>query len=313
MMEIKQMPQPVIEIKDLVKRFGTREVVCGLDLNVYPGDCLGLLGPNGAGKTTTIHMLTGLAIPTSGSISIFGMPADRRLRDIKMRTGVVPQSDSLDPDLTVLENLVVYAGYFGIRAKKARQRAEELLEFFALASRSDEIIQNLSGGQRRRLLLARALINAPDLLILDEPTVGLDPQARLLIWERLSILRRQGTTMLLTSHYMEEVERLATRVIILENGKTLAQGIPSEMVHDEIGEEVLEFTDSPERLDKVEEKLLACDNISTDRYDSRLVVYIRKPCREIDELAISQRHVIKRPPTLEDLFLKLTGRRLKDE
>ncbi len=303
---------PVIEIKNLVKRFGDREVVSGLDLCVEQGECIGLLGPNGAGKTTTIHMLTGLAVPTSGSITVFGLPAEKRLREIKLRTGVVPQSDSLDPDLTVLENLVIYAGYFGIRTRKARKRAEELLDFFALKSRSNEIIQNLSGGQRRRLLLARALINAPDLLILDEPTVGLDPQARLLIWERLSILRRQGTTMLLTSHYMEEVQRLATRVIILENGKTLTQGVPSEMVRQEIGEEVIEFTDDPERLDIIEKQLAGCDGVTTERYDGRLVVYVRKPCRETDELAISQRHVIKRPPTLEDLFLKLTGRRLKD-
>ena len=306
------MTEHIIEIRDLVKKFGDREVVSGLDLCVNQGECMGLLGPNGAGKTTTIHMLLGLAIPTSGRISIFGMPLKENLRKIKMRTGVVPQADSLDPDLTVLENLVVYAGYFGIRKKTAINRAEELLEFFALKSRSNEIIQNLSGGQRRRLLLARALINAPDLLILDEPTVGLDPQARILIWERLAVLRRQGTTMLLTSHYMEEVQRLATRVTILENGKTLAQGIPSKMVKQDIGEEVLEFTDSPEKLDVLEKEISHC-NVTVERYDGRLVVYIREPCREIDEIAISQRHVIKRPPTLEDLFLKLTGRRLKDE
>ncbi len=305
------MASPVIEIRNLVKKYGDREVVSDLDLCVNQGECLGLLGPNGAGKTTTIQMLLGLAIPTSGNISIFGMPLRANLRQIKMRIGVVPQADSLDPDLTVLENLVVYAGYFGIHRKTATTRAEELLEFFALKSRSNEIIQNLSGGQRRRLLLARALINAPDLLILDEPTVGLDPQARILIWERLAILRRQGTTMLLTSHYMEEVQRLATRVIILENGKTLAQGIPSQMVKQEIGQEVLEFTDSPEKLDEIEKEIRDC-NVNVERYDGRLVLYIHKPCREIDEIAILQRHVIKRPPTLEDLFLKLTGRRLKD-
>ncbi len=303
--------QHIIKISNLVKRFGDREVVRGLDLCVSQGECLGLLGPNGAGKTTTIHMLLGLAIPTSGEISVFGMPLRKNLRKIKMRIGVVPQADSLDPDLTVIENLVVYAGYFGIRAKTARSRAMELLEFFALKSRSHEIIQNLSGGQRRRLLLARALINAPDLLILDEPTVGLDPQARLLIWERLAILRRQGTTMLLTSHYMEEVQRLATKVIIMENGKTLTQGVPSELVRAEIGEEVLEFSDSPEKLDIIEQQLRRC-NVSIERYDGRLMVYLREPCKEIDEIALSQRHVIKRPPTLEDLFLKLTGRRLKD-
>ncbi len=305
------MNETVVEIKNLIKRYGEREVVSGLNLSVKAGECIGLLGPNGAGKTTTIHMLLGLAIPTSGKISIFNMPLASKLRQIKMRTGVVPQSDSLDPDLTVLENLIIYGGYFGIPKKTAKNRASELLDFFALSSRSDEIIQHLSGGQRRRLLLARALINAPELLILDEPTVGLDPQARLLIWERLAVLRRQGTTMLLTSHYMEEVERLATGVIILENGRTIAQGVPAEMVREQIGDEVLEFSDTPDKLKSIQTELSRC-NVSTEHYDGRLVVYVKEPCREIEEIAILQRHVTKRPPTLEDLFLKLTGRRLKD-
>jgi lipooligosaccharide transport system ATP-binding protein len=256
-------------------------------------------------------MLLGIAIPTSGEISIFNLPLSSKLREIKMRTGVVPQSDSLDPDLTVLENLIIYGGYFGIPEKMGKNRAAELLDFFALSSRKDEIIQHLSGGQRRRLLLARALINAPELLILDEPTVGLDPQARLLIWERLAVLRRQGTTMLLTSHYMEEVERLATGVIILENGRTIAQGVPAEMVREQIGDEVLEFSDTPDKLQSIQAELSRCD-VATEHYDGRLIAYIKEPCREIEEIAILQRHVTKRPPTLEDLFLKLTGRRLKD-
>ncbi len=302
---------PVVETVELVKKFGSRAVVAGLNLRIDHGECVGLLGPNGAGKTTTINMLLGLAVPTSGTISIFDMPLPERLMEAKMRIGVVPQADSLDPDLTVLENLIVYGGYFGLSSKLARGRADELLDFFALSRRRDEIIQHLSGGQRRRLLLARALINAPDLLILDEPTVGLDPQARLLIWERLAILRRHGTTMLLTSHYMEEVERLATRVIIMENGKTIAQGDPHEMVKKQIGIEVLEFTDSPDVLDQIERQIDRC-GASTEREDGRLLVYVKEPCSALESLAINQRHVTKRPPTLEDLFLKLTGRRLKD-
>ncbi len=302
---------PVVEIQNLTKRFGDREAIGGIDLNIYPGECLGLLGPNGAGKTTTINILLGLVRPTSGEIHVFGEPIPKRLRHVKLRIGVVPQADNLDPDLTVLENLITYAAYYGIGHSMARRRADKLLQFFALKNRKDEIIQHLSGGQRRRLLLARALVNEPELLILDEPTIGLDPQARYLIWERLETLRSQGTTMLLTSHYMEDISHLANRVSILDEGKVVAEGDPQKMVTDMIGVEVFEIVDSPEELDRLEREISPC-NVDTERVSDRLFIYRRDPCRELEALAVIHHHVSRRPTNLEDLFLKLTGRTLRE-
>ncbi len=303
--------ETVLKIRGLRKSFGTRPVLRGIDIELVKGTCLGLLGPNGAGKTTTIRILLGLVIPTQGEIEVFGEPYPGSIRRVKYRIGVVPQMDNLDPDLTIFENLLVYANYFNIPRKVARQRAEELLEFFALKNRRNEIIQNLSGGQRRRLLLARALINRPELLILDEPTIGLDPQARLLMWQRLEALRKNGTTMLLTSHYMEEVSRLATQVIIIDNGKAIARGNPREIVEKMLGMEVIEFSADEERLNELAQLLKTC-NVETERVGTRLYVYIKSGCRELDEAASTMPHVVKRPATLEDLFLKLTGRKLRE-
>ena len=302
---------PVVEIRNLTKRFGEREAVGGINLSIYPGECLGLLGPNGAGKTTTINILLGLVRPTSGKIHVFGEPIPKRLRHIKLRIGVVPQADNLDPDLTVLENLITYAAYYGIGRSIAKKRSEDLLHFFALKNRSNEIIQHLSGGQRRRLLLARALVNRPELLILDEPTIGLDPQARYLIWERLEALKSQGTTMLLTSHYMEDISRLANRVSILDGGKVVAEGDPKKMVVDMIGIEVVEVVDTPEGLDRLEKSVSSC-NVDTERVSDRLFIYRRDSCPELESLAVTHHHVSRRPTNLEDLFLKLTGRILRE-
>ncbi len=302
---------PLVEIRNLTKRFGDRVAVKDLDLCIHPKECLGLLGPNGAGKTTTIQMLLGLVRYTSGEISIFGESIPERLKQVKLRIGVVSQGDNLDPDLTVYENLIVYASYFGIERSTARKRANDLLDFFALKNRSNEIIQHLSGGQRRRLLLSRALINNPELLILDEPTIGLDPQARHLIWERLEDLISQGTTMLLTSHYMEEVSRLANRVLILDEGEIVAQGDPKKMVADLIGSEVFEVVDSPKNLTALKEALRSC-KVNIEKTADRFFIYVREPCAELDTMAITLRHVSKRPANLEDLFLKLTGRTLRE-
>jgi lipooligosaccharide transport system ATP-binding protein len=302
---------PLVEIRSLTKHFGDREAVKHIDLNLYHGECLGLLGPNGAGKTTTIYMLLGLVRPSSGSISVFGQSYPKRLRCIKRRIGVAPQTDNLDPDLTVLQNLLTYASYFRIDGRTARRTSEELLDFFALKNRSGDIIQHLSGGQRRRLLLSRALINAPDLLILDEPTIGLDPQARHLIWEGLENLRAKGTTMLLTSHYMQEVSRLANRVMIMEQGSVVAEGNPAEMVANMVGKEVFEIADVPAELDSLQEHLRSC-KADQERTADRLFVYTREPCPELEALAAAHRHVTKRPANLEDLFLKLTGRTLRE-
>ncbi len=301
----------VLSVKNLRKKFGDRTVLKNLDIHLPKGSCLGLLGPNGAGKTTTIRILLGLVVPSGGEIEIFGQKYPRGIKKVKYHIGVVPQMDNLDPDLTIVENLLVYANYFKIPQKVARKRAEELLDFFALKNRRNEIIQNLSGGQRRRLLLARALINKPLLLILDEPTIGLDPQARLLMWQRLEALRKKGTTMLLTSHYMEEVSRLATQVIIIDNGKAIAQGNPKQIVEDILGMEVMEFSGDPEELKKLARRLENCE-VQTELVGQRLYVYIKAGCNVLDDAASNMSHVVKRPATLEDLFLKLTGRKLRE-
>ncbi|MDD3554731.1 MAG: ABC transporter ATP-binding protein [Deltaproteobacteria bacterium] len=301
----------LLEIRGLRKAFGERVAVSGLDFAVRKGECLGLLGPNGAGKTTTIHMLLGLVTPLSGDIYFFGVNAARRLSELKKRIGVTPQTDNLDPDLTAMENLTVYASYFGIDYKTASARAEELLDFFALKNRRNEIISAFSGGQRRRLLIARALINNPDLLILDEPTIGLDPQARRLIWDCLEMLRRNGTTMLLTSHYMEEVSRLATQVLILDGGKAVAYGVPDALVQRHVGREVYEIRGSREHLAGLRPLLASC-KADFETGQDVLRIFVRETCPELDALVLEQSHVTRRPAGLEDLFLRLTGSELKE-
>jgi lipooligosaccharide transport system ATP-binding protein len=304
--------EPLVKVTDLRKRFGRHEVVKGINLSVSRGECLGLLGPNGAGKTTIINILLGLVTPSSGSIFIFDLKYPEDLRKIKQRIGVVPQLDNLDPDLTVMENLLTYASYFGIKRSIAREKSLGLLEFFALKTRMDDIIQHLSGGMRRRLLIARAIINNPELLILDEPTIGLDPQARHLIWDRLSELKGQGITILLTSHYMEEVARLSDRVMIMDSGMVSAEGHPRELVRDIVGVDVYEVLNESQNLDEVEKRLREC-KANFDKFHEKIIIYVREPCAELDALALSCPHVIKRPANLEDLFLKLSGRSLKEE
>jgi len=301
----------LLRVNGLRKAFGERVAVSGLDFAVRKGECLGLLGPNGAGKTTTIHMLLGLVTPLSGDIYFFGVNAARRLSELKKRIGVTPQTDNLDPDLTAMENLTVYASYFGIDYKTASARAEELLDFFALKNRRNEIISAFSGGQRRRLLIARALINNPDILILDEPTIGLDPQARRLIWDCLEVLRKNGTTMLLTSHYMEEVSRLATQVLILDGGKAVAYGVPDALVQRHVGREVYEIRGSREHLAGLRPLLASC-KADFETGQDVLRIFVRETCPELDALVLEQSHVTRRPAGLEDLFLRLTGSELKE-
>lgn len=301
----------IVSVTGLTKRFGERLVVDNISFSIQRGQCVGFLGPNGAGKTTCINMLLGLVEKSAGEIRIFDLEAPRFHREIKARIGVVPQADSLDPDLSVEENLRTYAGYFRLPRRLARERVEELLHFFALHNRRDEIIEHLSGGQRRRLLLARALINEPQLLILDEPTIGLDPQARHLIWERLAILQAQGTTMLLTSHYLEEVSRLSQQVLILDHGHVVVQGEPQQLITDLVGLEVFEVDGTAAELDALAASFRQC-NATQERVGDKLYVYAREDCSRLVKVLGNAGSWVRRPANLEDLFIQLTGRSLRE-
>ncbi|MBI4373393.1 MAG: ABC transporter ATP-binding protein [Deltaproteobacteria bacterium] len=222
--------EPLILAKELVKKFGPMTAVDHISFAVDKGECLGFLGPNGAVKTTTMRMLFGFSKATSGTLTVFGLSVDDKIREIKRRTGVVPQEDSLDPELTVLQNLLIYARYFDLPIHEARKRADNLLEFFQLKEKAKGEPGRLSGGMKRRLLIARALINQPELLILDEPTTGLDPQSRHMMWDRIKELQKQGVTSILTTHYMEEAERLCDRTVVMDIGKIIEEGRPADLV-----------------------------------------------------------------------------------
>ncbi len=308
---VKREGEPVVSVAGLSKDFGDRRAVDDISFTISSGECVGFLGPNGAGKTTTINILLGLARKSAGRINLLGREIPEKHRQVKRRIGVVPQADSLDPDLTVAENLLTYAGYFNIPKKKALAKTGELLHFFALSNRSDEIIEHLSGGQRRRLLLARALINDPQLLILDEPTIGLDPQARHLMWERLEILKEQGTTMLLTSHYLDEVSRLSDRVLIMDQGRIVAEGAPRQLISEMVGLEVFEVEGSGAELDELEKKFSTC-KAEIERANDKLYVYTREECDRLEKLLAGKRDWLRRPANLEDLFIQLTGRSLRE-
>ena len=300
----------ILDITDLRKNYGALQAVDGINLNVDQGECFGLLGPNGAGKTTTIRMLYGYTPRDSGKIRIFDLDIDRDIRAIKTRIGICQQEDSLDPDLSVRNNLVGFARYFSIPKREAEQRADELLDFFSLGNRAGDNVRILSGGLKRRLMLARALINRPDLVILDEPTTGLDPQSRQLLWEKLASLKKQGLSILLTTHYMEEAERLCDRLVIVDQGRILIEGKPRELIHREIGRDVLEIFDPDEQI----RRFLQERNCRVEELDKRLMVYLDNG----DELFLRLTRDIRaegctlRPASLEDLFLKLTGRELRE-
>jgi lipooligosaccharide transport system ATP-binding protein len=296
--------------RGLRKSFAAAEVVRNLDVEVGAGECFGLLGPNGAGKTTTLKLLLGLSTPDAGEIRLLGLPVPQRAREARARVGVVPQFDSLDPDFTVAENLVVYGRYFGIRPDAMRQRIPELLEFAGLAGRADARIQTLSGGMKRRLTLARALVNDPQLVVMDEPTTGLDPQARHLIWERLRQLTQQGKTLVLTTHFMEEAERLCTRVAIMDRGVLIAQGSPRALIGEHIEPQVVEvhgpgFEAWMERARRFAPRV--------ERAGETVFCYASDARPILQDLEGQHALVyLHRPANLEDVFLKLTGRDLRD-
>ena len=300
----------VLEVRALRKSFGALEVVRGVDLAVAPGECFGLLGPNGAGKTTTLRLCLGLIAPDAGDIELLGEPVPRRAREARLRIGVVPQSDNLDPDFTVAENLLVYGRYFGLPPREVRARTGPLLEFAGLTGREGAKINTLSGGMKRRLTLARALVNDPQVLFLDEPTTGLDPQARHMIWERMRRLTMQGKTLILTTHFMEEAERLCQRLAIMDHGRIIASGSPRELIEQHIEPQVVEVHGLGVEAWMEPAKGVAArvervgDTVFCYAENSELLL---KSLEGQDELGY-----LRRPASLEDVFLKLTGRDLRD-
>jgi lipooligosaccharide transport system ATP-binding protein len=301
--------------RQLEKSYGSRVAVDGIDFEVPPAICFGFLGPNGAGKTTTMKMIYGLATVGRGELRVLGMDVTRERRQIKARLGVVPQETNLDNDLTVRENLVLQASYFGTDARTARPRADELLEFTLLADRAEERIQSLSGGMKRRLLIARALVNDPELIVLDEPTTGLDPQARIAVWRALERLRSRGVTLLLTTHYMEEAARLCDRLLIMDHGRIVTEGDPAALVREHVGREVLELRLEP-GCDA--EALIASLDGRLDGYDlteDALTLYADDAeglLRALDNDRFPTDSALVRHATLEDVFLRLTGRSLRE-
>jgi len=303
-------PPPIIAARGLIKRFGDHVAVDGIDLGVAAGLCFGLLGPNGAGKTTTLRMILGQSPPTAGTLRVFDQPIPEATRRVRARIGVVPQLDNLDPDFTVAENLRVYASYFGLGAEDVGERMDRLLAFAGLGERRDTRIEQLSGGMKRRLTIARALVNDPELLILDEPTTGLDPQARHLIWSRLRELRRAGKTLLLTTHFMEEAERLCDELVIMDAGRILSQGSPRALIHRHVEAHVVEVpraaSEFRSRLDGLDGYRLEALGDTTYLYadDARPLLH-----RLEDAPGLTCLH---RPANLEDVFLRLTGHELRD-
>ena len=301
--------------RGLRKSYGGRVAVNGIDFEVPPGVCFGFLGPNGAGKTTTMKMIYGLVAVEGGELRVLGLDARRQRREIKSRIGVVPQETNLDGDLTIRQNLTFQGRYFGVDSRRAGERADELLEFALLADRAEERVQALSGGMKRRLLVARALVNEPELIVLDEPTTGLDPQARLAVWRALDRLRRQGVTLLLTTHYMEEAARLCDRLLIMDDGRIVTEGEPGRLVDKHVGREILELElgdgcDGEALVESIDGRLSG-----HDLSDGRLTLFTE----DAEELLHSLDHerfptdsAYVRRATLEDVFLRLTGRTLRE-
>jgi lipooligosaccharide transport system ATP-binding protein len=304
--------QPVhLRVSGLRKLYGDLEVVAGIDLELKPGECFGLLGPNGAGKTTTLRLCLGLIDPDGGEIEVLSLPVPDRAREARRRVGVVPQADNLDPDFTVEENLLVYGRYFGLGDAAVRGRIPALLDFAGLNARAGSRIQTLSGGMKRRLTLARSLINDPDLIFMDEPTTGLDPQARHLIWERLRQLLHQGKTIFLTTHFMDEAERLCHRLAIMDRGRIIAQGAPRELIARHIEPQVVEvYGDGAGRWAREfgqahsERCETAGETVFCYAHDADPLVH---NLESEEDLRYLHRHA-----NLEDVFLKLTGRELRD-
>ncbi len=307
------MTQPIFRIKNLNKHFGDNHVVKDLSFDIAAGECLGVIGPNGAGKTTTIRMSLGQTTPDSGEIEILGMNMPQDASAIKARLGVVSQFDTLDPDFNLEENILVYGRYFGMKKAQIEPRIPKLLDFASLTSKAKSKPGELSGGMKRRLSLARSLVNDPDLLLLDEPTTGLDPQARHLMWERLQTLTAQGKSILLTTHFMDEAERLCHRLLVIDHGKKIAEGRPRELIAQHLEPDVLEVY-GVGALALQHESTVTQHAARVEVSGETLFLYTRDAKPMLAALqAFPMLRTLHRPANLEDLFLKLTGRQIRED
>jgi lipooligosaccharide transport system ATP-binding protein len=302
----------LIKARGLTKRFNHNlTAVDHIDFEVYKGECVGFLGPNGAGKTTTVRMIYCFLPVTEGTLTVAGMDVSTQAREIKGMIGVSPQEDNLDPDFSVLKNLQVYARYFDIPKEAATKRALDLLKFFQLEEKKDASIYQLSGGMKRRLIMARALINEPKILLLDEPTTGLDPQARHLVWDEIRSLRKRGVTVILTTHYMDEASALCDRVLVVDNGKIIETGVPHELVRRFVGEDVLEVEYDEDVVKTLKAEL---PGAQVEVFGDQVRVFIDEPHGVFERVVkkFPDKNMTIRNANLEDVFLKLTGRKLRE-
>ena len=304
--------EPIVQVTDLVKRYGTLTAVNGISFSVDQTECFGILGPNGAGKSSTLRILTAISPATSGSVVIDGLDVAQHPRQVKARLGVVPQEEDLDTDLPVLQNLLVYSRYFRMPPKLALESATEALNFFELGDRADTKVDTLSGGMKRRLVIARAMLNRPKVLVLDEPTTGLDPLGRHLVWERLLELRRQGITTVLSTHNMEEATALCQRLVIIDHGEIIAQGPPTELVRQSAGREVVEVRPQLGEIAAVRGRLMEL-GLQVERAGTALLAYGSDAVELERQLASEGLQVLYRTANLEDVFLRLTGRSIEED
>jgi lipooligosaccharide transport system ATP-binding protein len=306
------MENPAVAARDLRKLYRFLEAVKSVSFDVPVNSCFGFLGPNGAGKTTTMRMIGCAVPPTSGTLDVLGISVTKAPRRIKSRLGLVPQEDNLDEEISVLDNLMIHARYHGMRRDKALANADQLLEFMQLAEKRDHEIRELSGGMKRRLMIARAMLHEPELLILDEPTTGLDPQARHLVWEKLRELKRSGVTLLLTTHYMEEASQLCDRLVIMHEGRILVQGSPRDLIREHTTREVVEVFEPPTRVQPDLERFAAVAE-RVEKLADRWLLYTddgEPMLAKVRALGLDAGSVWLRGGTLEDVFLALTGRGL---
>ena len=306
------MPHPV-EAHGLVKQYGSFRAVDGVTFHVREGECFGMLGPNGAGKSTTIRMISCTSPVTAGALSVAGLDVRSRAREVKRILGIVPQEDNLDEDLPVRQNLQVYARYYGISKEEAAPRIDESLALFQLGEKADARIDDLSGGMKRRLVIARSLVNDPRILVLDEPTTGLDPQARHLVWQKLRLLKSRGVTMLLTTHYMDEAAHLCDRIAIMHRGRLVAEGNPHALIAEHVGESVLELRMDEEGRAPLLAELHGVPGVDVEEVEGLVYVYgAAEAARRIAAAVGDPGLAFLRPGNLEDVFLRLTGRGLLD-